>query len=90
MKTPDTLAHLVAEAGGQKAFGELVGASQATISKLLSGACPGPELAVAIERATEHRISRPQLRPADWHLIWPELVPLFADRMPVQSERQAA
>lgn len=32
-----------------------------------------PELAVAIERETNGAVMRWDLRPDDWHLIWPEL-----------------
>jgi DNA-binding transcriptional regulator YdaS (Cro superfamily) len=33
-----------------------------------------PERCVAIERATDGEVTRPELRPDDWELIWPELV----------------
>lgn len=32
-----------------------------------------PLRAVAIERATDGHVTRRDLRPDDWHLIWPEL-----------------
>lgn len=35
---------------------------------------PGPRYCVAIERATQGCVTRRDLRPHDWHLIWPELV----------------
>ena len=35
---------------------------------------PSPEYSVAIERATEGRVRRWDVRPRDWHLIWPELI----------------
>ncbi|MEN9316500.1 MAG: hypothetical protein RIS35_2893 [Pseudomonadota bacterium] len=35
---------------------------------------PGPALCVQIERATSGAVRRWDLRPDDWHLIWPELV----------------
>lgn len=35
---------------------------------------PKPELAVCIERATHGAVMRWDLRPDDWHRIWPELV----------------
>lgn len=35
---------------------------------------PGPEYCVAIERATDGQVRRWDLRPDDWHLIWPELI----------------
>jgi len=33
-----------------------------------------PTRCVAIEMATQGVVRRPDLRPDDWHLIWPELV----------------
>ena len=33
-----------------------------------------PELCVSIEQATNGAVTRQQLRPDDWHLIWPELI----------------
>jgi DNA-binding transcriptional regulator YdaS (Cro superfamily) len=38
-----------------------------------------PARAVQLERATSGAISRRDLRPTDWHLIWPEM----ADAQPV-------
>ena len=34
---------------------------------------PGPAACVAIEKATSGAVRRQDLRPDDWHLIWPEL-----------------
>lgn len=34
---------------------------------------PSPSVAAGIERATEGAVTRQQLRPDDWPLIWPEL-----------------
>jgi DNA-binding transcriptional regulator YdaS (Cro superfamily) len=39
-----------------------------------SGKRCGPRLAAAIERATGGEVKRWDLRPDDWHEIWPELV----------------
>lgn len=33
----------------------------------------GAELCVAIEQSTAGAVTRQELRPDDWHLIWPEL-----------------
>ena len=33
----------------------------------------GPELCVRIERESGHAVTRKDLRPEDWELIWPEL-----------------
>ena len=38
-----------------------------------AGRRPGPASCVAIERATNGAVTRRDLRPDDWHLIWPEL-----------------
>lgn len=38
------------------------------------GRRPSPEYCVAIERATSFRVRRWDLRPDDWHRIWPELI----------------
>ncbi len=35
---------------------------------------PSPENCVAIEQATDAAVTRRDLRPDDWHRIWPELV----------------
>lgn len=35
---------------------------------------PGPESCVAIEHATDGAVRRWDLRPEDWHRIWPELI----------------
>lgn len=32
-----------------------------------------PELCVSIERASNGAVTRQELRPEDWHRIWPEL-----------------
>lgn len=39
-----------------------------------SGKVCGPHLAVALDRVSGGRVRRWDLRPSDWHLIWPELI----------------
>lgn len=39
-----------------------------------SGKSCGYPLAVAIERESRGAVRRWDLRPSDWHLIWPELI----------------
>jgi len=39
-----------------------------------AGRIPDPANCVAIERATGGAVTRRDLRPDDWHMIWPELV----------------
>ena len=46
------------------------------------------ERCVAIEIATDREVMRWDLRPADWHKIWPELT--GADGAPPISEPEAA
>ena len=53
----------------------LIGASPVLISQWATGKRAVPiERCVPIERATEGAVSRIDLRPDDWHEIWPELV----------------
>ena len=52
-----------------------------------AGRMPSPENCVAVERATKGMVRRWDLRPADWHLIWPELVGIKgAPRIPKQPK----
>ena len=45
------------------------------LSQMASGdRTVSPERASAIERATDGVVRRWDLRPEDWHLIWPELI----------------
>ena len=47
------------------------------VSRWASGKRPVPEkAAVVIEKVTAGAVTRRDLRPDDWHLIWPELVAL--------------
>jgi len=34
----------------------------------------GEKICTAIEQATKGQVTRKDLRPTDWHLIWPELI----------------
>ncbi|MGC5885710.1 transcriptional regulator [Ralstonia pseudosolanacearum] len=53
---------------------EVIGVNQSDVSNWATGRRPVPPIrCVAIERATEGAVTRPELRPDDWHLIWPEL-----------------
>ena len=54
-----------------------IGVSEAQLRQWTHGYAgrqPGPANCVAIERETEQRVRRWDLRPGDWHLIWPELI----------------
>jgi DNA-binding transcriptional regulator YdaS (Cro superfamily) len=66
--------------------------SPAFISQLAGGGRPTPpDVAVRIEAATERRVRRWDLRPEDWHRIWPELIGAEgAPALPVEEASDAA
>ena len=54
-----------------------IGASEAQLRQWqhgYAGRQPSPVNCVAIERETQNRVRRWDLRPGDWHRIWPELI----------------
>lgn len=65
----------VAERGVTASLARQIGAQPQLMWQWASGARPVPiERCVPIERATDGAVSRIDLRPDDWHEIWPELV----------------
>jgi DNA-binding transcriptional regulator YdaS (Cro superfamily) len=51
-----------------------LGVSPSYLSQMASGDAPiSPERCVEIEQETRGEVSRLDLRPDDWHRIWPEL-----------------
>lgn len=61
--------------GGQTALAKAIGVQQPHVWNWLnrsSGSVPAEHCA-AIETATDGAVTRKDLRPDDWHLIWPEL-----------------
>lgn len=63
--------------GGRAALAAKLGLSAVYLSQLAArqdGRTPSPELCVLIERETDGRVSRRDLRPDDWDRIWPELI----------------
>lgn len=64
----------IANLGSVAALAHVVGVSQPAISNWRArGTTPDAAACVAIERATKGVVTRRDLRPDDWHLIWPEL-----------------
>jgi DNA-binding transcriptional regulator YdaS (Cro superfamily) len=62
--------------GGIGDFAEKSGISPIYLSQLASeqdDRVPSAELCVVIERMSGYVVSRQELRPKNWHLIWPEL-----------------
>lgn len=67
--------YLAADRGRQAALCKQIGAHAPDLSRWASGDRPVPiERCVAIERATGGAVRRWDLRPDDWHRIWPELI----------------
>lgn len=77
---------------GRGSIGSLaqkIGAHQPDVSRWASGKRPVPEkMAVAIEAATLGAVSRKELRPDDWHLIWPELAQQAQSNAPASPSTQ--
>lgn len=64
-------------AGGVRSFARRLGIHRVYLAQLAArqkGREPSPQLCVCIEQQSDGLVKRPALRPADWHLIWPELV----------------
>lgn len=60
--------------GSAAQLAEAIGAHSSDLSNWTNGQRPVPvKFAVAIESATDKLVTRKDLCPADWHLIWPEL-----------------
>ena len=61
--------------GSQATLAKMLGVSPGAVSQWISGHRPVPvERCVSIEVATNGIVTRRDLRPDDWHAIWPELV----------------
>lgn len=62
--------------GSSIALAKTLQVSQPTVSDWCTGKKRVPvERCAAIERATNGAVTRKDLRPDDWHEIWPELAP---------------
>lgn len=71
------------ERGSQARLAKDLEVSPSYLSQMAGGDTSiSPARCVAIEHATSGAVTRQDLRPNDWHLIWPELV--------VKSEDTAA
>ncbi len=92
MKLKEYLSTL--ERGGASRLAKLLGISISYLSQLASGASSiSPTRCIDIERATDGKVTRRDLRPDDWHLIWPELAAASsapAAPSPPPSGREAA
>ena len=60
--------------GSQAGLAKAIDVAPAIVHQWRSGVRPVPvQHCLAIERATNGVVTRRDLRPDDWHLIWPEL-----------------
>lgn len=67
--------------GSQRDLADKIGITPVLISQWANELRPvPPERCVEIERATAGQVSRKDLRPDDWHKIWPELAVAPAPR----------
>ena len=62
------------ERGGATRFAKSVGISKSYLSQLAAGAAISPARAVQFEKESDYKVTRKDLRPKDWHKIWPDLV----------------
>lgn len=60
--------------GGQAALAAAVGVKQQHVWNWLSRKSVPTDHCAAIEAATSRAVMRWDLRPDDWHRIWPELI----------------
>ena len=68
------LIEYVKSRGSQRDLADKLGITPVLISQWANELRPvPPERCVEIERATAGKVSRKDLRPEDWHKIWPEL-----------------
>lgn len=80
-----------AERGRCARVARATGVSAAYLSQIADGVrpCP-PAYAPAIEEACERQVLRWDLRPDDWHRIWPELIVVDgAPAVPVPAQLPA-
>jgi DNA-binding transcriptional regulator YdaS (Cro superfamily) len=63
------------ERGTAKNLADALGVSRSFLSQMAAGTAPiSPERAVLIEKETGGQVTRKDMYPDRWHLIWPELV----------------
>lgn len=67
--------YLAARELSQQQFAEKLGVSQGLVYQWIAGRTPvAAQKAVLIEQRTDGEVTRKDLHPNDWHLIWPELI----------------
>lgn len=69
----EALTKAIGVIGSQRALGERCGVVQTAVAAWLKRGTVPSEYCALIEQATSGVVTRQQLRPTDWHRIWPEL-----------------
>jgi DNA-binding transcriptional regulator YdaS (Cro superfamily) len=70
----DIKTYISSARGNSVLLSKNLGVSMSFLSQMASGAATiSIPRCVAIEQATNGKVTRKDLRPDDWHLIWPEL-----------------
>ncbi len=64
--------YLKAERGRTNTLAALLGVSASLVTQWGNGKRVAAERCIAIEKATGGAVSRRELRPVDWQLIWPD------------------
>lgn len=59
--------------GGREALAKMLGVTASAVGNWKMRGTP-PKQCVAIENFVEGAVTRRDLRPNDWHILWPELV----------------
>ena len=73
-KTFKPVADAAKKVGSMNALALLLGVQPPTVHQWRNGIRPVPvDKCLAIEKATGGLVTRKQLRPKDWHLIWPDV-----------------
>ena len=84
------LSKVVAFLGGDAALARELGISAPAVSQWRKRGTPiRAEFCAAIERATGGAVTRKELRPDDWRLIWPELAEQEKTAAPANQARAA-
>lgn len=88
----DLKSWLTQERGRAARLAGAIGVSPAFVSQIMVRGRPAPaEQCVAIERESAGAVTRWDLRPDDWHRIWPELIGAEgAPPVPAEEARDAA
>ena len=61
------------ERGGAAELAASLEVSPSYLSQLAAVEQISPVMSVKIEKATSGAVTRQEMRPDDWHLIWPEI-----------------